>query len=56
MEGNAEDLTSALAMNMTVLGAGTIASGETTRILTAAEAVDAMKKAKSLGYRPSTSK
>jgi len=56
MEGNAEDLTSALTMNMVVLGSGTIASAETTRLLTAVEAVEAMQKAKNLGYRPSTNK
>jgi hypothetical protein len=56
MEGNAEDLTSALTMNMVVLGSGTIVSAETTRLLTAVEAVVAMQKAKNLGYRPSTNK
>jgi uncharacterized protein with GYD domain len=44
-----------LAMVMAVLGGGTVASFEGTRLLTAAEAMEAMKKASSLGYRSPTS-
>jgi uncharacterized protein with GYD domain len=47
-----DNLIDELAMEMAILGGGTVASVESTRLLTATEAVEAMKKAKSLGYRP----
>jgi uncharacterized protein with GYD domain len=47
-----DNLINGLAMEMAVLGGGTVASTESTRLITATEAVEAMKKAKSLGWRP----
>jgi len=47
-----DNLINSLAMEMAVLGGGTVAYAEGTRLLTATEAVEAMKKAKSLGYKP----
>lgn len=51
----AENTSNALAMEMAVLSGGTIASVDVTRLLGAAEVVESMKKAKSLGYRPAAS-
>jgi uncharacterized protein with GYD domain len=46
------DLTSLEALNMAVLAGGAIASIKATGILTAKEAVDVMKKAGDVVYRP----
>jgi len=46
----------ALALELTVMGAGIAASVETTRVVSASEAVQAMKKAKSLTQRSTSNK
>jgi uncharacterized protein with GYD domain len=47
-----DNLSNQLALQMATLGGGTLASLEGSRLLTAADAVEAMKKAKTFGYRP----
>ena len=47
-----EELTNTLAVEMAVMSGGSVGSMESTRLVTAAEAMDAMKKASALGYRP----
>ena len=49
-----ENLTHQLSIVIAALGSGDFSSMETTRLLTAAEAVEAMKLAKSQGYRSPT--
>jgi hypothetical protein len=50
-----DDLINQLTVQMAALSTGTIVSIEGSRLLTAAEAVEAMKKVKSLGFRPPAS-
>jgi uncharacterized protein with GYD domain len=46
------DEVSVEALTMAVLAGGTVTAIKSTAILTAAEAMEAMKKASALGYRP----
>ena len=50
--GEMPDHVSMEALTMAVLAGGAVTSTKSTAILTAKEAVDAMKKAKDVGYRP----
>lgn len=50
-----EDLSAVMAIQMAVMGRGTISSWDGTRLLTAKEAMAAFKNAKSLGYQPASS-
>ena len=55
-EWKVDDPATTLALGMAALGAGSISSWQTTRLLTAKEAIVAMKKAKTVGYRPPSKK
>jgi len=47
-----DELSNSLAMEMAVMGGGSVSSVEGTRLITAEDAMDAMKKAQKFGYRP----